>query len=111
MPPIGRTSQARAPRRRLAVARRPRRRMPRELRRAILIATPALIGAAIYGLVILGRTAPGAALYQKAEAGAIGLTAKLGLVVTDIEVTGRQTTDASTIMEALGATRGTPILA
>lgn len=100
---------ARAPRPR--VQRRPRRRMPRELRRAILIATPALIGAVVYGLVIFGRTTPGAALYQKAEAGAIGLTARLGLVVTDIEVTGRQTTDASTIMEALGATRGTPILA
>jgi cell division protein FtsQ len=85
--------------------------MPREMRRALLFATPALIGVAIYGLVIFGRTAAGAATYEKAETGAIGLTAKLGLVVTDIEVTGRQTTDASTIMEALGATRGTPILA
>jgi len=85
--------------------------MPREMRRAILIATPALIGVAIYGLVIFGRTAAGASVYRQAETGAIGLTAKLGLVVTDIEVTGRQTTDASTIMEALGATRGTPILA
>jgi cell division protein FtsQ len=85
--------------------------MPREMRRALLFATPALIGVAVYGLVIFGRTTPGAAAYDKAETGAIGLTAKLGLVVTDIEVTGRQTTDASTIMEALGATRGTPILA
>jgi cell division protein FtsQ len=85
--------------------------MPREMRRAILVAIPALIGVAIYGLVMFGRTAPGAAAYRKAEAGAIGLTARLGLVVTDIEVTGRQTTDTSTIMEALGATRGTPILA
>jgi cell division protein FtsQ len=85
--------------------------VPRELRRAILLATPALIGVAIYGLVIFGRTTPGAALYRSAEAGAIDLTAKLGLIVSDIEVTGRQTTDASTIMEALGATRGTPILA
>ncbi len=110
MPKIGR---ARAPRTtpRPSTPRRPRRRMPREMRRALLFATPALIAAGIYGLVVFGRTAPGAAAYQNAEAGAIGLTAKLGLVVTDIEVTGRQTTDASTIMEALGATRGTPILA
>jgi cell division protein FtsQ len=105
MPKVGR---ARAPR---TAPRTRRRRVPRELRRAILIATPALIGAAIYGLVIFGRTGAGTALYQKAEAGAIGLSASLGLVVTDIEVTGRQTTDASTIMEALGASRGTPILA
>jgi cell division protein FtsQ len=81
------------------------------MRRALLLATPALIAAGIYGLVVFGRTTPGAAAYQKAELSAVGLTARLGLVVSDIEVTGRQTTDASTIMEALGATRGTPILA
>jgi cell division protein FtsQ len=85
--------------------------MPREMRRAVLVAVPAMICVVIYGLVVFGRTASGAAIYQRAEGGAIGLTASLGLVVTDIEVTGRQTTDASTIMEALGATRGTPILA
>lgn len=112
MPPLGKTARTR-PRipARPAAARRPRRRVPREMRRAILLATPALIAVAVYGLVLFGRTTPGAAAYRQAEASAIGLTARLGLVVTDIEVTGRQTTDASTIMEALGATRGTPILA
>jgi cell division protein FtsQ len=85
--------------------------MPREVRRAVLFAVPVMTAVVLYGLVLFGRTASGAAVYRQAEAGAIGLTAQLGLVVTDIEVTGRQTTDASTIMEALGATRGTPILA
>jgi cell division protein FtsQ len=42
---------------------------------------------------------------------AIAASAGLGLVVTDIEVEGRETTDPATIMRALAADRGTPILA
>jgi cell division protein FtsQ len=38
------------------------------------------------------------------------LTGKLGLVVTDIQVEGRHTTDAATILAALDAHYGTPIL-
>src|SRR5207248_9046113 len=41
----------------------------------------------------------------------IAVSAGLGLVVTDIRVEGRETTDAATIMRALAAERGTPILA
>jgi cell division protein FtsQ len=38
-------------------------------------------------------------------------TARLGLVVADIKVEGRETTDRETIVTALGAGPGTPILA
>src|SRR5207237_8884513 len=38
-------------------------------------------------------------------------SAACGLVVADIDVEGRETTEAATIMAALGAARGTPILA
>jgi cell division protein FtsQ len=41
---------------------------------------------------------------------ALTASGSLGLAVDDIEVEGRQTTDAATIMAALAATRGTPIL-
>jgi cell division protein FtsQ len=44
-----------------------------------------------------------------AEAG-IGLGAKLGLVVEDIEVDGRSRTTKAAILRAVGAARGTPIL-
>lgn len=108
MPKIGRVRVPRMPSR---PARPRRRRMPREAKRALLWATPALLCVMVYGLILAGRTASGAAAFAVAETGAIGATARLGLVVTDIEVTGRQTTDAATIMEALGATRGTPIFA
>jgi len=38
-------------------------------------------------------------------------SARLGLIVTDIKVEGRETTDRETILAALGAGPGTPILA
>jgi len=41
----------------------------------------------------------------------VAVSAICGLVVADIEVEGRETTDVATIMAALGAARGTPILA
>jgi cell division protein FtsQ len=41
----------------------------------------------------------------------LDLTGRLGLVVTDIEVEGRATTDRETILAALDAHYGTPILA
>ncbi|HEX5320101.1 MAG TPA: FtsQ-type POTRA domain-containing protein [Stellaceae bacterium] len=105
MPKIGRVRVPRTP-------PRPRRRkMPRELRRALLWATPAILGAAVYALVLAGRTAAGQATIQRAGEGFVAASASLGLVVTDIDVVGRHTTDPATIMEALGAQRGTPILA
>jgi cell division protein FtsQ len=44
-------------------------------------------------------------------ASVMDLTGKLGLVVTDIQVDGRSTTDRETILAALDAHYGTPILA
>jgi cell division protein FtsQ len=44
-------------------------------------------------------------------ASVMGLTGDLGLVVTDIQVDGRSTTDRETILAALDAHYGTPILA
>ncbi len=41
----------------------------------------------------------------------LGASAAIGLRVADIRVEGRQTTDRETILEALGARPGTPILA
>src|SRR2546423_14905630 len=40
----------------------------------------------------------------------IAATGALGLVVNEIEVQGRETTDIGTVMAALSAARGTPIL-
>lgn len=97
---------------RAAKAQRPRRRrLSRETRRALWWDSPAFVAVAIYAAVLAGRTAPGQAVLQRSGDGLIGLTAALGLLVTDIEVEGRETTDPATIMAALGATRGTPILA
>jgi cell division protein FtsQ len=41
----------------------------------------------------------------------LGLTGRFGLVVSDIQVDGRTTTDTATILGALDARAGTPILA
>jgi cell division protein FtsQ len=48
---------------------------------------------------------------QDAIAAAYDFTGQLGLVVTDIQVKGRETTDTATILAALDARYGTPILA
>jgi cell division protein FtsQ len=54
---------------------------------------------------------PGQLSPQGISAGALALTGKLGLTVSDIEVQGRTTTDTATILAALDAHAGTPILA
>ena len=64
-----------------------------------------------YGLVSLSRQPGAPEMLAAATDRAIALSAALGLVVTDIEVEGRETTDPATIMRALAAERGTPILA
>lgn len=64
-----------------------------------------------YGAVMLSRLPVGQAMLSAATDRALNASAALGLVVTNIEVEGRQTTDAATIMAALAAKRGTPILA
>jgi cell division protein FtsQ len=75
---------------------------------------PVVLVGAFCACLALGRMPGTQALVgavAAAEARAISATAALGLVVTDIQVEGRTTTQTATILAALGATRGTPILA
>jgi cell division protein FtsQ len=73
----------------------------------------ALIGLAglVYGGFALSRSPTRDGLLAEAADRAVAATASLGLVVDDIEVEGRETTDGAMIMAALAAGRGTPILA
>jgi len=100
-------------------APRPRRRRnPSSLRRVALWGAPLALAAGLAGGAVLSGVLParglnqvqGQAQSQDLVALALGLTGKLGLVVTDIEVTGRATTDRETILAALDAHYGTPIL-
>jgi cell division protein FtsQ len=95
---------------------------------ALFIVSIAVISAGVHAGVRLGHPhwgsrailSPSKGRTGPAFAGPIGpylenrllaLTARLGFAVTDIAVEGRQTTDPATILAALGAGRGTPILA
>ena len=91
----------------------PRRRrslLPR-LRRTLLPAFVVLLVVAGYAGVILTRSPEGRVWLADAGDRALAVSAALGLVVDEINVEGRETTDAATIMAALAADRGTPILA
>jgi cell division protein FtsQ len=66
---------------------------------------------AVYATIILSRSPDGRVLLAEAGDRALAVSAALGLVVSEINVEGRETTDAATIMTALAADRGTPILA
>ena len=93
--------------------RPPRRRRhlaPAARRVALWASLAALIAAAYLGFA-LSRSPDGQKLLAEAAAQMLEASAALGLVVTDIDVEGRETTDAATIMAALAADRGTPILA
>ncbi|HTZ37561.1 MAG TPA: cell division protein FtsQ/DivIB [Stellaceae bacterium] len=84
--------------------------MSRNLRRAALWGAPlALLGGLAGGAVLSGAvTLPGSG--RELAAALLDLTGKCGLVVDDIEVDGRTTTDVATILAALDAQAGTPIL-
>lgn len=90
---------------------RRRRRISPAMRRALPWAIAAMLAAGFYGGVVLSRLPVGHAILTGAADRALAASAALGLVVRDIEVEGRETTDAATIMAALAADRGTPILA
>jgi cell division protein FtsQ len=92
-------------------ASRRRRRLAPVLWRVLRVALPAALVAAIGGATIMVRLTAGQALLATVAARAVAASAALGLVVTDVEVEGRATTKASTILEALGTARGRPILA
>jgi cell division protein FtsQ len=81
------------------------------MRRAAAWAVLVVLAAGLYGAILLSRLPIGQAILAEAADRALAASAALGLVVGDIEVEGRETTDAATIMAALSARRGTPILA
>jgi cell division protein FtsQ len=81
------------------------------LRRVMLAALIVLLFGGGYAAFALSRSSDGRALLAEAGDRALAFSAALGLVVGEINVEGRETTDAATIMAALAADRGTPILA
>src|SRR5438128_1711581 len=90
---------------------RRRRRISPALRRAVPWAIAAVLAVGVYGGVVLSQLPVGQAILGGVADRAVAASAALGLVVGDIEVEGRETTDRATIMAALAAERGTPILA
>jgi cell division protein FtsQ len=89
-----------------------RRRTSRSLRRAALWGAPLALAAGLAGGAVLSGAVPGrASSGQDFGSAALALTGRLGLVVSDIEVEGRATTDTATVLAALDAHQGTPILA
>jgi len=75
------------------------------------ILVPAIAAGAVYGMAQFGRSSLGQSVLHTASTRLLGASAAIGLRVADIRVEGRQTTDRETILEALGARPGTPILA
>lgn len=72
---------------------------------------PALLVGIAYGTAQLDRFPLGQSVLHRALSRLLDATASLGLRVADIRVVGRATTDRETILDALGARPGTPILA
>jgi cell division protein FtsQ len=92
-------------------ATRTRRRLSRTLRRAALWGAPLALAIGLGSGAVLSGAVPVHGLDRWFAASALALTGKLGLVVTEIEIEGRATTDITTILAALDAYQGTPILA
>jgi cell division protein FtsQ len=88
-----------------------RRRLAPALRRAGAWILPVVLAAGAYAAIGLSRLPVGQAMLSALADRAVTASAALGLVVADIEVEGRETTDSATIMRALAAEAGTPILA
>ena len=75
------------------------------------VCVPILLVGALYGAFQLSRSTPGQSAVKYASDRTLDGTARLGLVVTDVKVEGRETTERETILAALAAGPGTPILA
>jgi len=93
--------------------RRPRRQeTARGLYRiGLWIGVPVLIFGGVYAAIQLNRSPRGQSLLQSAGDRMVQATGLLGLTVADVTVEGRETTDRETILAALAAGPGTPILA
>jgi cell division protein FtsQ len=87
-----------------------RRRISPALRHIAVWTVLLVLTAGGYGAFLLSRLPMGQEILASTADRALAASAALGLVVGDIEVEGRETTDAATIMAALSAHRGTPIL-
>jgi cell division protein FtsQ len=75
------------------------------------LVVPAVVVVGVAGTALSGLRLPVEEIRQQAETWLIDQSAALGLRVADIRVEGRGTTDRATILAALGAGLGTPILA
>ena len=75
------------------------------------VGVPVLLAGGFYGGVLWSRSPSGQSALQYAADRMLDCTARFGLVVNDVRVEGRETTDRETILTALGAGPGTPILA
>ena len=75
------------------------------------VGVPVLLAGGLYGGVQWSRSPPGQSALQYAADRMLDCTARFGLVVNDVRVEGRETTDRETILTALGAGPSTPILA
>ncbi|HEY1433548.1 MAG TPA: FtsQ-type POTRA domain-containing protein [Stellaceae bacterium] len=80
-------------------------------RLALWAGMPVLLAGGLYAAFQLSRSPLGQSAMEYAADRMLAGTARLGLVVTDVKVEGRETTDRETILAALGAGPGTPILA
>ena len=95
-----------------AVKQHAHRNVPARLRRgAIWIGLLLLVTAAAVAALNIKHVGNGKALLARASTYLLQTTATLGLRVADIRVEGRATTDRDTILEALSARPGTPLLA
>ena len=95
-----------------AARRRRSGRLPALVRRlGSWVAIPALLAGGLYGAYHLSGSPLGQSLLQYTADRVLDGSARLGLVVTDVKVEGRETTDRDTILAALAAGPGTPILA
>jgi cell division protein FtsQ len=93
-------------------ARRRRGGWARRFRRsAWWVGVPAALAGAVYCTAQLSRSPLGQFVLHNASIRALDATAVLGFKVADIRVEGRETTDRETILDALSAQPGTPILA
>jgi cell division protein FtsQ len=92
---------------------RPRRRKAARVlyRIGLWLGVPVLILGGVFCAIQLGRSPYGQSLLQSAADRLMQGTGLLGLTVSEITVEGRETTDRETILAALAAGPGTPILA
>jgi cell division protein FtsQ len=75
------------------------------------ILIPLLLAGGLYTALLLSGSGLAQSVLQYSADRVLDGTARLGLVVADVKVEGREATDRETILSALGARPGAPILA